>query len=452
MLCYGFFYYFALLLWLGELGPFLGIGGAGVLLLAVGLLVAALLEGTLLALACFVFPKLKRWPIIDIFTFAVLFTLGEWLQGVFPALPFPWGRLGNCMAGFLPFIQSASLFGSLFITFLLVALSGAIATALMNLRNSQKLIRALITVAVIFSINICYGGLRLILGESALEEKNKTSVLLVQGNFSGQDKWDATPPEMLAEYLRLTKAFRTADTELAVFPETAVPIDLEQNPIEKKLICDFAKKENVTILTGVNHYDGDDVYNSMIAVLPNGDISEPYSKQVLVPFGETVPLYSLLSSFTDFFDPYNSFAKGKPSPPIEIDAGRVGGIICYESIFSELSRRTVKDGAEILAVISNDSWFGDSPALYQHFSHSILRAVENKRYVLRASNTAVTAFVSPFGKVIKAAEPFVGTGISAEVSAQNEVTPYTKFGDIPLLVGAALFLLFVQFLAARNKA
>lgn len=441
VLCYGFFYYITLVLWIYELAPLLDFGKLSVPILTLGLLLIGLFEGGLLALPFLIFPKLRRDPMLDIFSFAALFTIGEWLQGAIPLIPFPWGRLGAALPNFPIFLQGVALFGGLFISFLILSINGAIALAISSIKQPRKIYRILAVLGMIFAVNLGYGAIIFAIDKPLSSASHE--VLLVQGNFSGQDKWDSTPAEMLAEYLRLSGGAVTENTRLVVFPETAIPLDLEINPTEKSLLCNFARDRNVTILAGVNHRDGEEIYNSMVAISPKGAISAPYSKQMLVPFGETVPLYRLLSKFTDSFDDYNFFSAGESSAPVDTDIGRVGGIICYESIFPTIARKTVNAGAEILAVISNDSWFGDSPALYQHFAHSSLRAIENGRYLLRASNTAVTAVLSPRGEVLAAAKPFSPTTISATVAISSHRTLYTRYGDAPLLIGIFAYLLII---------
>ena len=117
----------------------------------------------------------------------------------------------------------------------------------------------------------------------------------------------------------------------------------------------------------------------MRVIYPNGEISEPYSKQILVPFGEFVPckniVYNISDTITEYLSSYDNYTHGKESNVINSDIGKLGGIICYESVYPNIIRSSVNNGAELLLVISNDSWFGDTSALYQHLSHSVLRAV-----------------------------------------------------------------------------
>ena len=432
-------FYVPLLFWLYELEPDLPLGWFNYPALSLVILFLAIMQGVYLATSLCVFTNIKKNSVIDIFTFSALYILGEWIQEIIPFLPFPWARIGVCMSKFLPFIQSASLFGSLFTSFLVIAINCSLCLIIINIKNHIKLIPIVTTLVIIFIGNISYGVERLNMKEN---DSHEFEVALIQGNYAGGKKWSSSADDMLFEYIALTKKATTSKTKLVIWPETAIPLYLGDSVDEKQALIRLAKEKNITLIIGVLHktFEPNNTYNSMVAISPNGEISEPYNKQILVPFGEKIPFEKFLKSVTTVLANFSSFSAGDGSSPIKTSIAKVGGVICYESIFPQISRKSVQNGAEIIALISNDSWFNSSPALYQHHAHAIMRAVENKRYVLRTTNTGVTSIISPDGEVLSTAKTFVRTTLVGDVSLKNGLTLYSYIGDVFVLFGISAFV------------
>lgn len=447
---YSLSFYIPLMFWLYELLPAMDFGSWSFPLMSLGIILIAVLQGLYLSSAVCVFATVRKKNILDVFAFSALYVLGEWFQEITPFYPFPWGRLGVSAAQFPAFIQSASLFGSLFISFLILVINGLLAYGLTHIKEIKQVGLATGLLAVIFAVNTMYGSFRISSGENITPDKNVT---LVQGNFSGQEKWNSGADVMLERYIGLTCANVTEETDLVIWPETAVPICLQDYDIGKRQLLELAESENITLVIGVNHHtftnNDKQKFNSMVAITPSGTISEPYSKQILVPFGEFLPFEGLVELFCGKEGNFSSYNAGNTSDPLETPIGNIGGIICYESIFPKIARRSSASGAEAFAVISNDSWFGDSPALYQHHSQAVLRAVENKRYVLRASNTAVTSIISPYGVVEKTAFPFKEGALTGKFYTVCEKTLYTKVGDFWILGCIAVF--FYGIMKSRKQ-
>lgn len=440
MFSYSLSFYIPLMLWLYELLPVMDFGSWNFPLMSLGIILIAVLHGLYLSSAVCVFALVRRNNIADVFTFSALYVLGEWFQEITPFYPFPWGRLGVSAAQFTAFIQSASLLGSLFISYLILVINGLIAYGIAHMKDIKQAGFAAGLLTIIFSVNTMYGSFR-ISAEST--DIPRSEVTLVQGNFSGQDKWNSDTDVMLERYISLTRNSVTNSTDLVIWPETAVPICLQEYDIGRKQLLELAESENISLVIGVNHntFTGNDKqkFNSMVAITPDGSISEPYSKQILVPFGEFLPFEGLVETFCGKKGNFASYNAGNTSDPLETPVGKIGGIICYESIFPKIARRSSASGAEVFAVISNDSWFGDSPALYQHHSQAVMRAVENKRYVLRASNTAVTSIISPYGVVEKTALPFEADTLAGSFYTVQAKTLYTRIGDVGILICLSIF-------------
>lgn len=450
MFIYSLSFYIPLMFWLYELLPAMDFGSWNFPLMSLGITIIAVLQGLYLSSAVCVFASIHKRGVLDIFTFSALYILGEWFQEITPFYPFPWGRLGVSAAQFTVFIQSASLFGSLFISYLILVLNGLAAYALSHIKDIKRAGLAVGLLTLIFAVNTMYGSFRVSDGEKFIPDKEVT---LVQGNFSGQEKWSSDTDVMLDRYIGLTKVSVTDKTDLVIWPETAVPICLQEYDIGKRQLLELAATENITLVIGVNHNtfaDNDrQKFNSMVSITPDGTISEPYSKQILVPFGEFLPFEWMVELFSGKEGNFSSYNAGNTSDPLETPAGKIGGIICYESIFPKIARRSSASGGEVFAVISNDSWFGDSAALYQHHSQAVLRAVENKRYVLRASNTAVTSIISPYGVVEKTAFPFEEGSLTGNFYIVSEKTLYTRLGDFWIL--GSIYVFFYGIMKNRKE-
>lgn len=167
-------------------------------------------------------------------------------------------------------------------------------------------------------------------------------------------------------------------------------------------------------------------------------MSKIYSKQQLVPFGEYTPFF--LPESMHFLD--SAFTKGTKSIILESDIGNIGCCICFESVFPNLSRQNTLLNAEILAVLTNDAWLGKYIPIYQHHSHSALRAVENRKYMITSANTGISSVISPEGKIIIETQKNNTQTISENVYTNNIKTFYTKNGDI-IIIPSFLILIFL---------
>jgi apolipoprotein N-acyltransferase len=162
----------------------------------------------------------------------------------------------------------------------------------------------------------------------------------------------------------------------------------------------------------------------------------PYAKRQLVPFGEFLPFENVLTRVLPFIENialFNSrLAPGDGSRLMYINGVNYGGLVCFDSIFARLARQSVRDGADILIISTNDSWFRDSAAIYHHNAQAVLRAVQNNRYVVRSANTGISSFISPTGRILRQTEVFERTAITQEVGLARGMTLYTRFGEIIL--------------------
>src|SRR5206468_7269789 len=175
---------------------------------------------------------------------------------------------------------------------------------------------------------------------------------------------------------------------------------------------------------------GFSLYNSANIIAPNGVFAGRYDKIHLVPFGEYVPFKPLFFFAGDLLGEAGSFDAGTHRTVLSNGAHRYGTFICYESIFGDEVRQFVKQGADVLVNISNDGWYGDTSAAWQHLNMARMRAIENHRWVLRATNTGVTAAIDPYGRVTSAAPRHIRTALRAGFGYETDITFYAAHGDL----------------------
>lgn len=264
------------------------------------------------------------------------------------------------------------------------------------------------------------------------------SVALVQGNIDQALKWNsAMQVETIEQYRRLSLEATKDAPALIVWPETAAPFFLRYEPALLDRILDIAAETGSHLLVGSpdaepsGAVDGGARYrNSAFLISPQRQLLARYDKMHMVPFGEYVPLKSILFFVNKLAYGIGDFEGGQDYTVFDIPGGRFSATICYEVIFPDQVRRYVKEGAEFLVNITNDAWFGPSAAPTQHLAMAVLRAVENRRYLVRAANTGISAIVDPNGRIVHASDLFVPAVITERIHIERAQTFYTRYGDL----------------------
>jgi len=170
----------------------------------------------------------------------------------------------------------------------------------------------------------------------------------------------------------------------------------------------------------------EEIFNSAVLISPQGAVAARYDKVHLVPFGEYVPFKQVLSFAKSLTAEVGNFTSGNDRVPLNLGNHKVGVFICYESVFPGEVREFPLHGAEVLVNISNDGWFGDTGAPWQHLNMARMRAIENNRWLLRSTNTGVTAVVDPFGRVVAQAPRNERTVLDAGYGRNSGTTFYTR--------------------------
>lgn len=225
-------------------------------------------------------------------------------------------------------------------------------------------------------------------------------------------------------------------TNLIVWPESPAPFQ-QDDPVFRAAMSSLARTAEAPIIVGNIGIDattanarGYNMYNSASFVTPQGEFAGRYDKMHLVPFGEYVPFKQLFFFAKSLLNEVGTFDPGVDRTVFTTGGHTYGTFICYESIFPDEIRQYARQGAEVLVNISNDGWYGDTSAPWQHLNMVRMRAIENHRWILRATNTGVTAAINPLGRVTEAAPRHIRTSIQVHFAYEHDLTFYVRHGDL----------------------
>lgn len=294
---------------------------------------------------------------------------------------------------------------------------------------------------ILLLLNLAFGQARLAYMDKKLDEADVFTGIALQGNVPSSAKWSLSNKETAERYLILAKeAVNAADKNafggerIIVMPETAFPFTLRDNSKYAKALSEFTANNGVYLAAGAFSDEAEGSGNGVFMFSPDGKMSKPYLKQKLVPFGEFLPYRSFFETFVPVLAEINILSEdvvaGSEASVFETASGGVGAIICYESIFPEICRKSVNDGADIIIVSTNDSWFGSSGALRHHLAASSLRAIENFVPVIRSANTGISALIRPDGKVVEMLGANKTGFVCSELPKGIGETLYSKVGDV----------------------
>ncbi len=349
----------------------------------------------------------------------------------------PWALLGYSQVGLAPLVQVASLTGVYGITFALAAMSGGFAELWLAWSSGPPLRRvaafgAALALAPAGAVLI-YGTVTLRPEATAETGLRETRVAVVQQNLDLGSQWNADfYGRNLDVYLRATlDVIRRERPAVVYWPEGAMTFFLETEPLYRKAIASVLAPERVQLVAGGPTAVGVEVptyRNSIFLLAPDATILGRYDKQYLVPFSEYFPIAGV-----DFlrrrFGRVRVFTPGDGSPPLLTAAGRAGVVVCNEAMLPEVVARRVADGATYLLNPSNDSWLDDRTYSDLQFDIVTLRAVEQQRYLVRASTSGPSAIVDPWGRVRAHTEPLTSGTIVGLVREHTGRTIYGSIGD-----------------------
>ena len=357
---------------------------------------------------------------------------------------FPWCLLGYSQQPFLPVIQVASVTAVYGVSFLLVTSAALLAIALVEARFRRVSLAAF---GGLVALTWGLGGWAL---SRPLPETGRIKVGLVQGGIRQEDKWlPENAWSNVGRHLELTREAAARGARLVVWPESAVPFLYDAEPALRARLQEAVRRDAIYLYFGNDDRepgpgDAQRIYVGAKLLDPQGQVTARYRKIQLVPFGEYVPLKPLFTLggrvVAKLVQEVADFSPGIEAVTGDVGGHRIGGYICYEAIFPGLVRRFAAQGAELLVNVTNDAWYGRTSAPYQHLAMAAFRAVENRRYLVRAANTGITAVVDPWGRVHDETALFDRTLLVREVPFVAETSFYTRHGDVFARTCAAIAL------------
>ncbi len=378
-------------------------------------------------------------------------------------LRFPWLTLGNSQPYFNTFIQIADIIGVYGISLLILYSNVLLFFIIKEYKENKKIkYNYAIIVLLIFIIPLIYGAIRKL---NFNESDKKVTIGSIQPDFNPHKKWDAgNLQEQQEVYLELSQKAVADGAELILLPETALPVYLlgGSHPVEVTNFKRFADTNRTPIITGMPdatfYFDSTKApwdakptpskkayytsFNSILLFNPDEFEIQKYAKIMLVPFGEHVPYVEYIPLLGDLIKwnvGISSWNRGREKNNLVarnnfnagVDSIEVCGSVCIESIYPDFTAEFVKNGAEIILVVTNDSWYGNTSGPYQHKEISVFRAVENRRYVVRSANGGISCFIDPLGQTKSSTKMFERNYLVDEASLETNLTFYTKY---PLII------------------
>lgn len=379
-----------------------------------------------------------RWALI----FPAAWTLAEWLRG-WMLTGLAWGQVGYSQITESPLAGFAATNGIYAVTFA-VALSSGLLMVLTRL-NIRARIAMLLLGALLWSSG---GWLKEI--QWTVPFGKPFTVALAQGNIAQNTKWN---PSHLNNALTLYyKQVAATHADLMILPETALPLFLDDlSPGYLNKLINRARLNGMALATGIPLYTEDrQSYLNAVVDLTTDKIPY-YAKNHLVPFGEFIPFKWIIGWIYQFMNmPLSDFASGgTQQAPLEMAGQKVAFNICYEDSFGEELIASAAH-ATILANVSNLGWFGNTEATSQHLQISQARALETGRFILRATNTGMTAIVRPDGEIASIAAPSTTQVLTGFAEGRTGNTPYMQYGNLPILAFTITILLITTILGWKK--
>jgi apolipoprotein N-acyltransferase len=408
------------------------------------------------------YARIKARPWIRMALLApALWTLAEWTRGWFMS-GFPWLALGYSQVPMSPLAWYAPIIGIYGVTLAAAATAGLSALLLQRLFSHDAAADPRLSTAARARILVRHPALLLIaalwIGGEGLRHVVWTTpagepitVSLLQGNIPQEIKWrEDGLRKTLLTYRQLTLE---SPARLIVLPETALPLFLHSVPPEYlNELASHARRNDGDVLIGVPERAPDgSYYNSVISI--GTAATQVYRKSHLVPFGEFIPLRPVLGWIVNILSiPMQDFSRGSLTQqrPMAVAGQRVAVNICYEDAFGEEIIQQLPE-ATLLVNVSNVAWFGRSIAPRQHLQISQARAMETGRYMLRSTNTGMTAIIDQRGRLVDVAPQFELAALTGPAQGYTGATPYVRWGNTPLVV-LCFALLAAALIAAYFRA
>ena len=423
-------------------------GGLPVIVAAIVAGLLALYMAAYVAATCAIGAILiRRFGARGLCLVPVVWVATEYLRGIILG-GFPWIPLGNTMVTLLPIAQLASALGVFGLSMFVAYVNTGFALTALS-AGRARIMAAAVTLLAITAISI-WGGARL--SSNTLTQGAPIKIGLIQGNIAQTDKWNPARAGMILDrYLQLTRQAADNGAQFIMWPESSTPFYFEEDPAGtavRRLVSTLGKP----LLLGSDEFEESDPprhYNAAFMLDTMGTTAAVYRKIHLVPFGEYVPLQNLLFFVGPLVEAVSAFSRGTRVTMLPVEGHMVSTAICYEVTYPALAREAVLNGSEMLTTITNDAWYGESSAAFQHFEMAAMRAIEQGRYLARAANTGISGIIDPYGRVLVKTNLFETVAVVGEAKFVQEKTLYARIGD--LLAYLSLLITALALLATRRR-
>ena len=367
---------------------------------------------------------------------------------------FPWDLLGITQVDNTALTHSATFAGVYGVSFEIMLVNAAIASIFLVRREKRKAL----LIAAFGAAMVLQAG-RWIPAPPA--SSDHLALLLQQNVPVGEgENWtreyflstlkDFTALSLSPPPPTLSGSIQGLHPDPIVWPESPAPF-YTSDPFFRNAISSLAKQSQAWVIVGSlgtrsaseTPEQTSEIYNSASLVSPTGEWTGRYDKVHLVPFGEYLPFKRVFSFAGGLTKAVGEFTPGTSHAPLQAGTTKLGIFICYESIFPDEVRQSVAQGAQALVNISNDGWYGDSGAYAQHLRQARMRAIENARWLLRDTNTGVTAAIDPYGRIVASAPRKKRTVLFAPYALASETNFYTRHGDWFAYLCAIISIVFL---------
>ncbi len=367
---------------------------------------------------------------------------------------FPWASIGYSQHAFLPLIQVADITGIYGVSFLVLAFNGALTDIVLLGRRVSRMplfphsytIAGFVFLGCFLAFSLVYGFWRL----HQERPGHLFTAAIIQGNISQDKKWEPLfQNEVMETYRRLTLSSLTSAPDLIVWPETALPFFPGRDAERTAALGRLQSETGAHLVTGAvlikeEKKAGTLLSNSALLLDGEGRTVGSYDKIHLVPFGEYVPLRSILFFIDKLVVGIGDFVSGDRYARLVTPSGSFAPLICYEVIFPGLVRKFFRNGGDFIVNITNDAWFGRTAGPFQHFDMAVFRAIETRKPLLRSANTGISGAIDSCGRVLSTTRLFETQALIAQIRTDATITFYTKYGD---LFAYCCFLAAIIFLS-----
>lgn len=389
------------------------------------------------------------------FILPIFFIAAEWCRSVWPMGGFPWGQIGYSQARYTSLIQIADVFGVYGVTALVLWGNLWCFEIVKKIFPSRE--RGFFKITFFPLLLLCtflYGKHQIQTFKTLEDKSSSLPIAFIQGNIQQDEKWNVKEADRIVDlYANYTQQAFQEGAQIVFWPESSYPYDIILNNKKDGLALKFSSLANIyperALVLGVitqDHLRSEVFHNS--ALLMDSEKKTVYHKQKLVPYGEYIPLKEYLPFLDKLTQQVGNFQAGSEFTLLKTQSAQMGALICYEDIFPEVARGHAFAGANLLVNLTNDAWYALSSALPQHLNFSILRAVENHRMLVRATNTGASGIIHSWGAVDQELPYGKELMAKGQVSLLEEKSIYTRWGDFfaygCLMVSLAL-LLFARF-------